>query len=131
MAREPDLTAYFWWQTVTRKHPGGLMPKADAARVLGMSQQGVDYRTYSGRLRTLACPAGRDWLIADEVIALASELALEKLQVGPTDAEPSNLPTVRDLLSSPLPTADNTCSDVEDSQNLAHLAQSQESEQTA
>ena len=104
MAREPDLKTYFWWQKVANDHPGGVMPKADAARMLGLAHQSIEYRTYTGQIRTLVCPSGREWLVTADVLRLLSDLACELLsakpQINTKNPEKSNIPSVQELISS-------------------------------
>jgi carbonic anhydrase len=107
------------------------MPKSDAARVLGMSPQGVEYRTYNGKLRTVRCPAGREWLIVDDVMRLMGTLSLEECQAIQTEPEPDNIPTVKDLLNGRKQTADNVCYDGRDSQKPLKLTQPKQPENPA
>lgn len=76
----PDLQRYFWWRAMSAKYPGGLILKAEAGRLLGISNQGVNYRLWAFKLRGERDPDGREYIPLKDVLGLFDDARLEEIQ---------------------------------------------------
>lgn len=100
--KTPNLQRVLWWRLMLRKHPGGLMTRADAGRLLGISTQAVCQRVQAGKLTAVRFPGDHErhaLVPADEIMAMAEGATVENLQQKPQNT-PMSKSVIRDWLAN-------------------------------
>ena len=72
----PDFQAYSAWRQLVRKYPGGLMHKAEVARLFGCANSNLVHYVRRGQLTEVHVPGNprsKGWVPVDQVLDLVEK----------------------------------------------------------